>query len=271
MMKVILVCESSAAEPHLPDMLISEHVLGASDEIEEFVRAFVEKRKGSDYLRVGATNVCRFTAREIDGYKNTFQQLDKDASGALDARELALLLKQLKVDSRKKTIKRVLLTVDKDHSGAVEFDEFLDIMWDIKRARGLLLSRAGVFLEETLSAAHATLRSKKRQAIARPSPGEDRGDLRRSRTSTTSASSILSTEEESGEGEENLTKGQHQQQQQLQQQQQQPSQELAAAPTTATTIKSLSATMARRKEAALSFFPRTARKKMIPGRGTIME
>lgn len=50
-------------------------MLGASDEIDDFVRVFVEKRKGSDYLRVGATNVCRFTASEIDGYKTTFKKV----------------------------------------------------------------------------------------------------------------------------------------------------------------------------------------------------
>ncbi|CAM9284004.1 unnamed protein product, partial [Ectocarpus fasciculatus] len=125
-MKVILVCERPAVEPYLPDMLVSEHVLGASDEIDEFVRVFVEKRKASDYLPVGVANVCRFAAKDIAEYKSTFKKLDKDASGSLDERELGRLLKQLKVDSRKKTVKNVLLAVDKNNSGMVEFDEFLD-------------------------------------------------------------------------------------------------------------------------------------------------
>lgn len=53
--------------------LVSEHVLGASDDIDEFVMAFVEKRKASDYLRVGAVNVCRFAASDIAEYKATFK------------------------------------------------------------------------------------------------------------------------------------------------------------------------------------------------------
>lgn len=54
---------------------MSEHVLGASDDIDEFVRVFVEKRKASDYLRVGAANVCRFAASLIAEYKATFTKV----------------------------------------------------------------------------------------------------------------------------------------------------------------------------------------------------
>lgn len=60
---------------HLFWQLVSEHVLGASDDIDEFVRAFVAKRKVSDYLRVGATNVCRFAASDIAEYKATFKKV----------------------------------------------------------------------------------------------------------------------------------------------------------------------------------------------------
>lgn len=44
----------------------------------------------------------------------------------------------------------------------VEFDEFLDIMWDVKHARGAargaLFRRAGVIMGGTLSAAQAALK-----------------------------------------------------------------------------------------------------------------
>lgn len=47
------------------------------------------------------------------------------------------------------------------NSGTIEFDEFLDIMWDIKHAKGsaqgALLRVAGVFLGDTLAAAQAAL------------------------------------------------------------------------------------------------------------------
>lgn len=49
-------------------------MLGASDDVDEFVRAFVKKRKASDYLRVGAANVCRFAASDTAEYKETFKK-----------------------------------------------------------------------------------------------------------------------------------------------------------------------------------------------------
>lgn len=139
------------------------------------------------------------------------------------------------------------------YSGAIEFDEFLDIVWDIKHARGLLLSRAGVFLEETLSAAQAALLSKMRQNMKLSLPGEHRGDLR-SRTSTTSATTILSMEDESNEEEKVMI---------VQGRQQQPTRSaVAATATKVITAKALSSTVAWGKEAALSLFPKIARKKL---------
>ncbi|CAN0071552.1 unnamed protein product [Ectocarpus sp. 4 AP-2014] len=263
MMKVALVCERLAVEPYLPDMLVSEHVLGASDEIDEFVRVFVEKRKSSDYLPVGVANVCRFAAKDIVEYKSTFKELDKDASGALDERELGRLLKHLKVDSRKKTVKNVLLAVDKNNSGMVEFDEFLDIMWDIKhakgRARGLLFGRAGIFLEGTIAAAQAALRGKtpRRQHVKTSAsvgeggvkvPSATRTGSRQERldTSNTTATSIATGEEGQQHGQEGP-----------------PQERQEAAPATAVKTTSVTgAIVARGKEATLSFLPKITVKKM---------
>lgn len=52
--------------------------MGASDEIDQFVRAFVEKRKASDYLPVGVANVCRFAAKYIAEYKSTFKEVHEN-------------------------------------------------------------------------------------------------------------------------------------------------------------------------------------------------
>ncbi|CAB1096090.1 unnamed protein product [Ectocarpus sp. CCAP 1310/34] len=236
------------------DTTTSEHVLGASDEIDEFVRAFVEKRKASDYLPVGVANVCRFAAKDIAEYKLTFKE----------------------VDSRKKTVKSVLLAVDKnnrrnkdsellvdDRSGMVEFDEFLDIMWDIKhakgKARGLLFGRAGIFLEGTFAAAQAAHRGKtpRRQQVKTstsvgegedkvPSATRTRSRQERLDTSNTTATSIATMEEGQQHGQEDL----------LQDRQQ-------AAPAAAVKTTSVAGTIvARGKEATLSFLPKITVKKM---------
>ena len=55
--------------------LVSEHVLGVSDEVEAFVEAFIKKRKATDYLRVGADNLWRFAPTEIAAYKEAFKEV----------------------------------------------------------------------------------------------------------------------------------------------------------------------------------------------------
>eukprot|EP00904_Undaria_pinnatifida_P005563 jgi/Undpi1/2136/HiC_scaffold_12.g05522.m1 len=162
LMKVILVTERSAVEPFLPDMVVTEHVLGASDEVEEFVKVFVEKRKATDYLAVGITNLRRFQPSDIASYKDDFKKLDKDASGELDEAELTQLLKQLKVDYRKKNVRRVIAAVDRNKNGIIEFDEFLDIMWNTKHvpgaSRGALLKSVDLFTRGALASAQAKLK-----------------------------------------------------------------------------------------------------------------
>lgn len=55
--------------------MVSEHVLGAIDEVDDFVRVFVEKRKSTDYLSIGGTNLRRFSLEDIALYKETFKQV----------------------------------------------------------------------------------------------------------------------------------------------------------------------------------------------------
>lgn len=139
----------------------------------------------------------------------------------------------------------------------VEFDEFLDIMWDIKHAkggaRGLLFRRAGVLLEGTLAAAQTALQNK-RQKMNAPrglllSRGDDvdadrkSGRARDGSQSTTTANSTV-TLAPSGLG---LQRDEQGASKQLVKQRQ----NLAATATT-----TLAAAMTRGKEAAISFLPK---------------
>lgn len=60
--------------------VISEHVLGGIDEVDDFVQAFVEKRKATDYLSVGVANLSRFSMENIAVYKETFKQVSYDVA-----------------------------------------------------------------------------------------------------------------------------------------------------------------------------------------------
>lgn len=56
--------------------VVSELVLGANEEVEAFVGAFVEKRKAfTDYLRVGEDNLRRFSPMDIAAYKEMFKEV----------------------------------------------------------------------------------------------------------------------------------------------------------------------------------------------------
>lgn len=145
----------------------------------------------------------------------------------------------------------------------VEFDEFLDIMWDIKhakgRARGLLFRRAGILLEGTFAAAQAALRGKTprlQQVKAFTSVRE--GDVKvpsaagtvsrqgRIDTSHTIATSTATGEEGQQHGQESLPQERQQ----------------AAASAAVKTTSIAGAIVARGKEATLSFLPKITVKKM---------
>ncbi|CAM9986406.1 unnamed protein product, partial [Discosporangium mesarthrocarpum] len=149
--------------PPPPPQVVSEHVMGSSADVDAFVGRFVERRKATDYLAIGEENQKRFSTDEIAAYKQMFKKLDKDASGALDQGEMADLLGELKVNSRKKRITKLLAEVDKDGSGMIEFDEFLDIVHQIKHEGeaslgALLTSTSGTLsgvLDQTFAATRA--------------------------------------------------------------------------------------------------------------------
>lgn len=73
----------------MDEKVVSEHVLGANDDIQNFVREFIEKRKATDYLRVGVVNFGRFEKSDISAYKKLFTQVilnDNAISGVLKSR-----------------------------------------------------------------------------------------------------------------------------------------------------------------------------------------
>lgn len=55
--------------------MVSEHVLGVSDDVETFVEAFVERKKATDYLRVDVHNLRRFDQGDIAAYKKIFKKV----------------------------------------------------------------------------------------------------------------------------------------------------------------------------------------------------
>ncbi|CAA7035838.1 unnamed protein product [Microthlaspi erraticum] len=77
------------------------------------------KPKGKTY---GLTNQKRREIREV------FDLFDIDGSGSIDARELNVAMRSLGFEMNNEQINELMAEVDKDQSGAIDFDEFVHMM-----------------------------------------------------------------------------------------------------------------------------------------------
>ena len=123
------------------------HIEHPTEEMNDYIKMFVEKRKKSGYLKRVGKMVEKFTKDEVKEYEQLFAELDEDGSGSIDATEVGILVEALggkKMDEDE--IQKLIDDVDKDGSGVIEWDEFLLIMESIKNSQsgglGLLLGSA---------------------------------------------------------------------------------------------------------------------------------
>ncbi|CAE7446340.1 Icl1d [Symbiodinium sp. KB8] len=79
-------------------------------------------RRGRAYDRPGLSE------EEIEEIREAFNLFDTDGSGTIDPKELKQAMKSLGFDAKNATIYQMILDIDKDGSGSIEFDEFLDMM-----------------------------------------------------------------------------------------------------------------------------------------------
>ncbi|CAG9333088.1 unnamed protein product [Blepharisma stoltei] len=68
------------------------------------------------------------TEDEIEEIKEAFDLFDTDGSGTIDPRELKSAMQSLGFEAKNQTIYQMISDLDKDGSGAIDFDEFLDMM-----------------------------------------------------------------------------------------------------------------------------------------------
>ena len=68
------------------------------------------------------------TEDEIEEIKEAFDLFDTDGSGTIDPRELKAAMQSLGFEAKNATIYQMVSDLDKDGSGAIDFDEFLDMM-----------------------------------------------------------------------------------------------------------------------------------------------
>ena len=110
------------------------------------------------------------TEAEVEEIREAFNYFDQDNSGTIDVNELKQAMQELGFEAKNQTVYRMIQDLDKDGSGQIDFDEFLDMMCarvnkdnpeDIKKifrlfdADELLLVKAGLAKEAELASATA--------------------------------------------------------------------------------------------------------------------
>ena len=68
------------------------------------------------------------TEDEVMEIKEAFDLFDSDKSGQIDTEELKAALKNLGIDAKNQTLANMMADLDKDGSGQIDFEEFIDMM-----------------------------------------------------------------------------------------------------------------------------------------------
>lgn len=80
------------------------------------------KFNANKYLRPGLTE------DEIEEIKEAFDLFDTDGSGSIDPKELRAAMQSLGFEAKNQTIYQMITDLDKNKSGNIDFEEFLDMM-----------------------------------------------------------------------------------------------------------------------------------------------
>lgn len=68
------------------------------------------------------------TEDEVLEIKEAFDLFDNDKSGEIDIEELKQALKNLGIDAKNQTLQNMMTDLDKNQSGKIDFEEFIDMM-----------------------------------------------------------------------------------------------------------------------------------------------
>lgn len=75
-----------------------------------------------------ADGKSKLTKAQVQEFKEAFKNFDKNGDGKISCKELRTFLKSVGQDSSDAEVQRIMLRVDHDNSGSIEFQEFLTMM-----------------------------------------------------------------------------------------------------------------------------------------------
>jgi centrin-1 len=96
-------------------------------------RRISQKRNAKTYERPGLSE------EEVEEIREAFNLFDTDGSGTIDPKELKAAMQSLGFEAKNQTIYQMIGDIDKDGSGSIDFEEFLDMMTAKMVRRCLLL------------------------------------------------------------------------------------------------------------------------------------
>ncbi|GLE08444.1 hypothetical protein PINS_up019627 [Pythium insidiosum] len=85
-------------------------------------RRISQKRVAKTYERPGLSE------EEIEEIREAFNLFDTDGSARSTQRKLKAAMQSLRLEAKNQTIYQMIGDIDKDGSGSIDFEEFLDMM-----------------------------------------------------------------------------------------------------------------------------------------------
>jgi len=91
--------------------------------------AAAKKAKAAEVPSAAAAKPqAKLSEEQLADLKEAFSLIDQDGSGAIDVKELQVAMKAVGVTLRKEELNALFAQADKDHSGTVTFEEFVEMM-----------------------------------------------------------------------------------------------------------------------------------------------
>jgi hypothetical protein len=107
---------------------VTQHLNPRKYPQEKFIST-LHKYSNNEWLKKhGKGNFIDFNSKQRARIRQIFKQLDKDGSGALGVDELFEPLLALGLVETKEQVKKMMLRVDTNQSGLIEFEEFIKII-----------------------------------------------------------------------------------------------------------------------------------------------
>jgi centrin-1 len=72
--------------------------------------------------------IAEVDPEQLEELREAFALFDTDGNGAIDGKELKAAMRALGFQIKKAEVRKMIADIDKDESGTIDFQEFIDLM-----------------------------------------------------------------------------------------------------------------------------------------------